>query len=118
MSAGCISTLFQLMLVLSNLGGVPVFNLPIGRLNALIFFDKWFDGFSPILPACILSFPIWITPPKKVPVVNTTDLAFMERLLSKTTFLIILFSIVRSFTIPSKIVRFAFDFRIFEIAFL
>ena len=62
------------MLFLSNLAGVPVLSLPIGRFNCLILLDKVIEDLSPILPAGILSSPIWMTPPKKVPVVKTTDL--------------------------------------------
>ena len=44
-SAACISTLFQLILFLSNLGGVPVFNRPIGKSNFRIFFDNIIEDF-------------------------------------------------------------------------
>ena len=57
-SADCISTFFQLIESFFIRGGVPVFNLPIGSFNCLIFFDKISDDLSPILPAAILSLPI------------------------------------------------------------
>ena len=57
-SADCISTFFQSILDFSNLGGVPVFSLPIGKPNCRIFLERISEDLSPILPADIFSSPI------------------------------------------------------------
>ena len=54
----------------SNLGGVPVFNLPILKLYFSNCSLKPVDGFSLNLPAGVFSSPICIKPFKKVPVVR------------------------------------------------
>ena len=54
----------------SNLGGVPVFNLPILKLNFSSCSLKPVDGFSSYLPAGVFFSPICIRPFKNVPVVR------------------------------------------------
>ena len=56
---------------LSNLGGVPVFNLPTFNPSCLKESDISFVGGSPALPAEVFSFPTWIRPFGKVPGVIT-----------------------------------------------
>ncbi|KAH3671812.1 hypothetical protein WICMUC_004530 [Wickerhamomyces mucosus] len=55
-----------------NLGGVPVFNLPNLKPASFKVLDIPNVAFSPILPAGYAFNPIWISPPRKVPVVMTT----------------------------------------------
>ena len=88
------------------LGGVPVFNLPIENFNDSILFARFIEGLSPALPAGYDSFPILIKPLKKVPVVNTTALAFNFIPPSKITPLIFSLYILKSSTEFSNIVRF------------
>ena len=54
----------------SNLGGVPVFNLPILKLYFSSCSLNPVEGFSLNLPAANFSSPICIKPFKKVPVVR------------------------------------------------
>ena len=53
-------------------GGVPVFSLPKSKLYSAKKFSNSFDALSPFLPEENDSCPIWILPPKNVPVVKTT----------------------------------------------
>ena len=49
-SGFCSSKLLKFIDFLSNLGGVPVFSLPIENFNNSIFLASFIDGLSPILP--------------------------------------------------------------------
>ena len=69
--SGCCSLkLLKFMVFLSNLGGVPVFNLPIENFRSFSLFASFIDGLSPTLPASCFSEPILINPRKKVPEVS------------------------------------------------
>ena len=84
--SGCCSfKSLKFIVFLSNLGGVPVFNLTIENFSALSLFASFIEGLSPTLPASCLSEPILINPCKKVPVVKTTDLDNILLLSPKTT---------------------------------
>ena len=62
--------IFQINCSTSNLGGVPVFNLPILKLYFSNCSLNPVEGFSLYLPAGVFSSPICIKPFKKVPVVR------------------------------------------------
>ena len=76
-SAGCISSWSQSIVRPSKRAGVPVFNRPNGSDNACKRSASMLDGASPMRPAATRSSPRWINPPKKVPVVRTTEAAAM-----------------------------------------
>ena len=69
-SANCSSKFLKLIVRESNLGGVPVFNLPISKLNFFNCSLKPVVGFSLYLPAGVCFSPTCIKPFKKVPVVS------------------------------------------------
>ena len=69
-SANCFSKFLKLIVLESNLGGVPVFNLPILKLHFFNCSLKPVLGFSLKRPAGVLSSPICINPFKNVPVVK------------------------------------------------
>ena len=73
------------MVLASNLGGVPVFNLPILKSYFANCSLKPVEGFSSYLPAGVLSSPICIKPFKKVPVVSINLLhdTFLPSFVSK-----------------------------------
>ena len=73
-SPNCLSRTSHSIVFLSNLGGVPVFNLPIFKLKESKSFAKLIEGSSSTRPADIVFSPIWIMPFRKVPVVNITAL--------------------------------------------
>ena len=85
LSGCCSSKLLKFIVFLSNLGGVPVFNLPIENFSSLSLFASFIEGLSPTLPASCFSEPILINPCKKVPVVKTTDLENIFLLSPKRT---------------------------------
>ena len=54
--SGCCSLkALKFMVFLSNLGGVPVFNLPIENFSSFNLFASLIDGLSPTLPASVFS---------------------------------------------------------------
>ena len=85
LSGCCSSKSLNFIVFLSNLGGVPVFNLPIENFSSLSLFASFIEGLSPTLPASCFSEPILINPCKKVPVVKTTDLEDIFLLSPKRT---------------------------------
>ena len=85
LSGFCSLKSLKFMVFLSNLGGVPVFNLPIENFSCLSVFASFIEGLSPTLPASCFSEPILINPCKKVPVVKTTDLENIFLLSPKRT---------------------------------
>ena len=74
-SAFCFSSSFQLIVSAWSLGGVPVFNLPMGKSKPYRKSAKLTDALSPFLPPEKDLSPICIFPFKKVPVVNIIDFA-------------------------------------------
>ncbi len=60
------------MLSRSSRGGVPVFNRPHSKPNALTDSASSHDGGSPTRPPGVCSTPTCISPRKKVPVVITS----------------------------------------------
>ena len=75
-SASCSSNLLKLIVRESNLGGVPVFNLPILKSYFFNCSLKPVEGFSFMRPAGVCFSPTWIKPFKKVPVVKIN---FLQR---------------------------------------
>ena len=103
LSGCCSSKLLKFIVFLSNLGGVPVFNLPIENFRSLSLFASLIEGLSPTLPASCFSEPILINPCKKVPVVKTTDFENIFLLSPKTTPVTRFFETIKSSTEPSII---------------
>ena len=57
--SGCCSfKLLKFIVFFNNLGGVPVFNLPIENFSFLSLFASFIEGLSPTLPASCFSDPI------------------------------------------------------------
>ena len=71
-SAGCMARRDQSIVRPSRRAGVPVFSRPIGSFISRSRFASATEGCSPTRPAGVRSVPRWISPPKNVPVVNTT----------------------------------------------
>ncbi len=71
-SPGCTSSPRQSIVRPSSRGGVPVLSRPSAKPARRKVCDRPSDGASPTRPAGIFSSPIWISPPRKVPVVRTT----------------------------------------------
>ena len=78
-SPGCTSSPRQSIVVPSSRGGVPVFSRPSAKPSPRKVRDRPSDGASPTRPAGIFSSPIWIRPPRNVPVVSTTRPAPIRR---------------------------------------
>ena len=76
-SPGCTSSPRQSIVVPSSRGGVPVFRRPSAKPSPRKVCDRPSDGASPTRPAGIFSSPIWMRPPRNVPVVSTTRPARM-----------------------------------------
>ena len=93
------------MVVASNLGGVPVFNLPILKLYFSNCSLKPVEGISLNLPAGVFSSPMWIKPFKKVPVVRITfdDRTFLPSCVLKPTILFL--SKINSITGSEKMLK-------------
>ena len=79
-SPGCISSPAQSIVPPSSRGGVPVLSRPERetRSGASVR-DSPSDGASPTRPAGIFSSPVWMRPPRNVPVVSTTRPAASRR---------------------------------------
>ena len=71
-SPGCTVITLKSTLRASIRAGVPVFKRPTGSLSSRSRSASLIDGWSPARPPFEFSIPIWMTPPKKVPEVNTT----------------------------------------------
>ena len=72
-SPACISSAFQSIVLPSKRGGVPVLRRPSVKPKPESDSESAIAGASPILPAGIRVFPIWINPFRNVPVVRITE---------------------------------------------
>ena len=93
------------MVLESNLGGVPVFNLPILKLYFCNCSLKPVLGFSLNRPAGVFSSPIWISPFKNVPVVRINLLQLTLYPLSVINPFIVLFEKINLITGSEKMLK-------------
>ena len=104
-SAGCITSLSQAMVSPFKRAGVPVFKRATGKPSPRSRVANCTDGRSPKRPAGVRSLPKCMRPPRKVPVVSTTEGAEICRPSSVIMPVIWPFSVLKSPTAPSIICR-------------
>ena len=94
------------MVFLNILGGVPVLSLLTLNPFSLKKLSKSLDDLSPDLPASKDLSPMCTTPPRNVPVVNTTVLEIILSFVSNSTPVTMPSEIKSLATIPSNVDKF------------